>query len=97
MCALNHFSHIQFFLTLWTATHRAPLSVGILQTRILDSVAMPRGSPPGVLPNPGIKPASLMSPTLAGRFFTTSSTWKVKGIEFLNTFLGRTLYMVTFE
>ena len=26
--------------------------------------------PPGELPDPGIKPASLMSPALAGRFFT---------------------------
>ena len=27
--------------------------------------------PPGDLPNPGIKPVSLESPALAGRFFTT--------------------------
>ena len=32
--------------------------------------------PPGDLPNPGIEPTSLMSPALAGRFFTTSDTWK---------------------
>ena len=32
--------------------------------------------PPGNLPNPGVKPASLMSPALAGGFFTTSVTWK---------------------
>ena len=31
--------------------------------------------PPGDLPNPGIEPESLMSPTLAGGFFTTNSTW----------------------
>ena len=30
--------------------------------------------PPGDLPDPGIEPASLMSPALAGRFFTTSVT-----------------------
>ena len=30
--------------------------------------------PPGDLPNTGIKPASLMSPALAGGFFTTSAT-----------------------
>ena len=34
-------------------------------------------SHPGDLSNPGIKPASLMSPALAGGFFTTSSTWEV--------------------
>ena len=27
--------------------------------------------PPGDLPDPGIKPVSLVSPTLADRFFTT--------------------------
>ena len=29
--------------------------------------------PPGDLPNPGIKPASLLSPALTGGFFTTSA------------------------
>ena len=34
------------------------------------------GSPsPGDLPDPGIKPASLVSPSLAGRFFTSWATW----------------------
>ena len=31
---------------------------------------------PGDLPDSGIEPASLMSPALAGRFFTTSATWE---------------------
>ena len=44
---------------------------GILHARILEWVAMP---PPGDLPDPGIEPVSLMSPALAGRFFTTSAT-----------------------
>ena len=33
--------------------------------------------PPGDLPEPGIKPTSLMSPALASRLFTTSTTWEV--------------------
>ena len=33
-------------------------------------------SPPGDLPDSGIKPASLASPALAGRFFTTTTTWE---------------------
>ena len=36
--------------------------------------------PPGDLPNPGIKPVSPMSPTLADGFFTTSATWE--GFQF---------------
>ena len=31
---------------------------------------------PGDLPDPGIEPVSLMSPALAGGFFTTSTTWE---------------------
>ena len=38
-------------------------------------------SPPGVLPDPGMEPRSLMSPALAGPVFTTSATWQaVAGI-----------------
>ena len=45
----------------------------ILQTRILKWVAIPssRGSS-----QPRVEPVSLMSPALAGRFFTTSTTWE---------------------
>ena len=32
--------------------------------------------PPGDLPDPGIKPTSLMSPALAGGLFTASATWE---------------------
>ena len=45
----------------------------LLQVRILEWVAMPssRGSS-----HPGIKPVSLMSPALAGRFLTSSTSWE---------------------
>ena len=38
--------HVQLFETPWTVAHQAPLSMGILQARILEWVAMPssRGS-----------------------------------------------------
>ena len=39
--------------------------------------------PPGDLPNPGVKPASLLSPALAGRFFTTSATWEAPYVTLL--------------
>ena len=56
MCSvLSHFSCVQLFATPWTIAHRVRLTVGILQARILEWVAMPssRGSP-----NPGIEPTS---------------------------------------
>ena len=43
---------------------------GISQARILEWVAFP---PPGDLPNPGIEPASLAAPALAGGFFTLAT------------------------
>ena len=48
---------------------------GILQAIILEWVAMPSSKD---LPDPGVKPVSLMSPALAGRFFTTSVTWEAQ-------------------
>ena len=39
-------SHVQLFATPWILAHQAPLSMGILQARILEWLAMPssRGS-----------------------------------------------------
>ena len=34
--------------------------------------------PPGDLPDPGIEPVSLLSPALAGGFFTISATWEAQ-------------------
>ena len=51
----------------------SPLSMEILQARILEWVACP---PPGTLPDPGLSPHLLRPPTLAGGFFTTSATWE---------------------
>ena len=48
-------SHFQLFVTPWTAACQVPLSMGILQARIQEWVAIP---PPGDLPNTGIEPRS---------------------------------------
>ena len=41
---LSRFSHTQLFETLWTVAHQAPLPMGILQARILESaVALLKG------------------------------------------------------
>ena len=45
----------------------------IVQARILEWVAMPSS---GDLPDSGLEPLCLMSPELAGGFFTTSATWQ---------------------
>ena len=40
--------------------------------------------PPGDLLDPGVEPTTLMSPALAGRFFTTSATWEAQGMYILH-------------
>ena len=60
-------------MTPQTVAHPPSASVrGIFQARILEWLPC---LSPGDLPNPGIEPASLMSPALAGRFFIASTTW----------------------
>ena len=53
--------------TLWTTACQAPLSMGFSRQEYWSGMLCP---PPGELPNPRIEPTSLMSPALAGRFFT---------------------------
>ena len=72
-CVLSRFSHIQLFVTPWTIAHQAPLSMGFSRQEYWSRLP---SSPPGDLPNPGIKLESLSSPALADRFFTTSTTWE---------------------
>ena len=68
----SHFSHVRLFVTPWTASCQAPLSVGFSRQEYWSRLPCPS---PGDLSNPGIEPESLMSPALAGRFFTASATW----------------------
>ena len=63
---LNHFSHVQLFVTPWTIAHQAPLSVGFPSEESWSMLPCP---PPGDLPDPVIKLTSLISPALAGGFF----------------------------
>ena len=73
MCVLSCFSCIWLLTTLWTVAQQPPLSMGFSRQEYWSGLPYP---PPRDLPDPGIEPVSLMSPALAGRFFTTSITWK---------------------
>ena len=53
--------------------------------------------PPGDLPNPGIKPLTLISPALAGRFFTTSATWEALYETIIISLFKVFLYMHIFH
>ena len=69
-CVLSHFSRVWLFATLWTVAHQASLTMGFSRQEYWSGLPCP---PPGDLPNPGIEPMSLKSPTLAEGFFTTSA------------------------
>ena len=68
---LSHFSHVQLFVTPWTAACHAPLSMEFSWEEYWRALPC---LPPGDLPNPGIDPASLTSPALTSKFFTTNAT-----------------------
>ena len=70
---LSCFSHVQLFVIPWTEACQAPLSMGFSRQEYWSGLPCP---PPGDLPDPGIEPVSVMSPALAGGFFTASTTWK---------------------
>ena len=59
--------------TPWTTAGQAPLSVEFSRQEYWSRLPF---SPPGGLPDPGIKPMSLVSPALTGGFITTHTTWE---------------------
>ena len=72
VCMLSHFSCVWLFTTLWTVARQAPLSMGFSRQEYWSGLPCPFSEN---LPNPGIEPASFMSPALTGRFFNTTATW----------------------
>ena len=74
-------SCIQLSVTPWTVACQAPLSMGFLGQEYHSGLPF---HPTGDLSGPGVESMSLVSPALAGRFFTTGTTWeayvKVKNI-----------------
>ena len=63
----------RLFATPRTVAHQAPLSMGFSRQEYW--CGLPFFSS-GNLPDPGIEPASLMSPALAGRLFSTRAIWE---------------------
>ena len=64
-------THVQSCPTLcdpMDPTGQAPLFMGFSRQESWSALPLPI---PGDLPDPGIQPASPVSPALAGRFFTT--------------------------
>ena len=64
-------SSVRLFAAPWTVALQVPLSLGYSRQEYLSGLPYPT---PRYLPNPGIGPASFMSPGLANMFFTISAT-----------------------
>ena len=59
-------NRVQIFATPWTIAHQVLLSMGFPRKEYWSGLPFP---PPEDLPNPGIKPMSLVAPALVGKFF----------------------------
>ena len=70
MCAVTSVVSEVLFVTPWTVTHQAPLSMGSPRQKYWTGLPFPS---PGDLLNPGIELRSL---ALAGGFFTTEPPGK---------------------
>ena len=64
-------SHVQLLAVAWIVVHQAPLPMDVSRQEYRSGVRFP---PPGDLPYSGTEPTSLVSPALAGGFFTASAT-----------------------
>ena len=68
---LSHLNSVQLLVTLWTRVCKPALSMRFSQQEYWSGFLC---SPPWELPGTGKEPRPLMSPTLTGTFFTTSTT-----------------------
>ena len=66
-------SSVQLFATPWTIARRVPPSMEFSRQEYWSRLPFP---PPADLPDPGIEPASPLSPALAGRLFITEPPGK---------------------
>ena len=66
------------FAAQWIVAHQASLSMEFSRQEYWSGLPFPI---PGDHPNPGIKPISLASPALTGRFFTTAPPGKLININ----------------
>ena len=77
---LSHFSHVQLFATPWIAAYQASLSMEFSRQEYWRGLPFP---PPWDLPDPGIEPTSLKSPSLEKGSLPLASPGKphFKGFE----------------
>ena len=73
LCMPSCLSHAWLCVTPWSVACQAHPSMGFSRDEYWSELPFPSL---GDLPDPGIEPASLMSPGFAGGFFTSNATWE---------------------
>ena len=89
VCVFKSLQSCPTLVTPWTVARQAPLSKGLFRQEYWNGLPFPS---PGDLPHRRIEAMSLMSPALAGGFFTTSAIWETriyKGIVRENVWRNR--------
>ena len=87
-------SHVWLYATPWTAVRQAPLSMGFFRQEYWCGLPC---TPLRHLLHPGMEPMSLMSLALAGRIFTTSTTWEAQIIPLHPCILSIVEYIIKFS
>ena len=72
---LSRLSHFRLFATPWTVAHQAPLSIGFPRQEYWSGLF----ASPGDLPDPRIKPISLVSPALQAGSLSLAPPRKLSG------------------
>ena len=73
LCCAQSFRRVQLFVTQWTVTHQALVSLEFPRQEYCSGLPFP---PSGAFPDQGTKPASPASSASAGEFFTTVAPGK---------------------
>ena len=73
LCVCKSLQSCPTLFDLWTVARQVPLTMGFSRREDWSELPYP---PSGDLSDPGVESASLTSPALAGRFFTTSTAWE---------------------
>ena len=93
-CKPSCFHYVWLFVMLWTVACLDPLCMGFSRQEYWSGLLCP---PLGDLLNPGIKPTSLMSPSLADGLFTTSATWEALEQAYQNIKIQNKLHSLSVE
>ena len=95
---LGRFSHVWLFSTLWIVARQAPLSMRILQVRILEWVVMP-SSRESSQPRDRTRISCLLHwqvgslPMYIAALFTTAKTWKQLKYPSINEWIKKMCFI----